>query len=89
MSSALRCCHAGSSIRYRIFGGDRPHGPPRLLMLPRIGVESALDTLSWSGAAVTDADALAQMDIPGHETCIEVGKVRESGADETAARRDI
>lgn len=39
-----------------------------------------------SGAAVSDVQALAQMDIPGHETCIEVGKVREGGADENAAR---
>lgn len=30
-----------------------------------------------SGALVTDAEALAQMDIPGHETCVEVGKRRE------------
>lgn len=46
-------------------------------------------TYVLSGAAVTDAEALAQMDIPGHETCIEVGKVREGGADETAARRSV
>jgi hypothetical protein len=32
-----------------------------------------------SGAAVTDTEALAHMDIPGHETCIEVGKVRGGG----------
>jgi hypothetical protein len=30
-----------------------------------------------SGAAVTDPEALSQMDIPGHETCVEVHKVRE------------
>jgi hypothetical protein len=42
-----------------------------------------------SGAAVSDAQTLAQMDIPGHETCIEVGKVREGGADDTAARPEI
>ncbi len=34
------------------------------------------DTFVMSGAAVTDAGALAQMDVPGHETCVEVGKVR-------------
>ncbi|MPZ65843.1 MAG: hypothetical protein GEU83_10130 [Pseudonocardiaceae bacterium] len=38
-----------------------------------------------SGAVVTDADALGQMDIPGHETCVEVGKVREVDADATSA----
>jgi hypothetical protein len=42
-----------------------------------------------SGAAVSDVQALAQMDIPGHETCIEVGKVREGGADDTAARPGV
>ncbi len=42
-----------------------------------------------SGAAVTDAEALAQMDIPGHETCIEVGKVRGGGADDPAARPGV
>lgn len=42
-----------------------------------------------SGAAVTDAAALAQMDIPSHETCIEVRKVREGDADDTAARPGI
>ena len=30
-----------------------------------------------SGAPVTDAAALAQMDIPDHETCVEVGKLQE------------
>lgn len=29
-----------------------------------------------SGAAIDDPEALAQMDIPGHETAVEVGKVR-------------
>jgi hypothetical protein len=42
-----------------------------------------------SGAAVTDAEALAQVDIPSHETCIEVGKVREGDADDTAARPGV
>lgn len=46
-------------------------------------------TYVLSGAAVSDAEALAQMDIPGHETCIEVGKVQEGSTDETAARRGI
>ena len=42
-----------------------------------------------SGAVVSDAQVLAQMDIPGHETCIEVGKVREGGTDEAAARPGV
>ncbi|MBV8541301.1 MAG: hypothetical protein JO063_04170 [Pseudonocardiales bacterium] len=42
-----------------------------------------------SGAAVRDAQALAQMDVPGHETCIEVGKVREGDVDDTAARPGV
>jgi hypothetical protein len=29
-------------------------------------------TFILSGVPVTDAEALAQMDIPGHETCVEV-----------------
>jgi hypothetical protein len=37
-----------------------------------------------SGIAVTDAEALSQMDIPGHETCVEVGKLREGDADGAA-----
>jgi hypothetical protein len=32
-------------------------------------------TYVLSGAAVTDAGAVAQMDIPDHETCVEVGRV--------------
>lgn len=42
------------------------------------------DTYVLSGSMVTDPEALGQMDIPGHETCVEVGKVREGGADEAA-----
>src|SRR5262245_17189091 len=38
-------------------------------------------TYRLSGNAVTDPEALAQMDIPGHETAVEVGKVREDAAD--------
>ena len=30
-----------------------------------------------SGVAVDDPEALAQMDIPGHERAVEVGKVSE------------
>jgi hypothetical protein len=35
-----------------------------------------------SGTVVVDTEALAQMDIPGHETCVEVGKAVGGGADE-------
>jgi hypothetical protein len=30
-----------------------------------------------TGDVVTDADALSQMDIPDHETCVEVGRVAD------------
>lgn len=30
-----------------------------------------------SGAPVTDVEALSQMDIPSHETCVEVPKAKE------------
>lgn len=39
--------------------------------------DTGRDSYVLSGAAVTDAETLAQMDIPGHETCVEVGKRRE------------
>jgi hypothetical protein len=38
------------------------------------------DSYILSGEPVIDAGALAQMDIPDHETCVEVGKLREGGA---------
>jgi len=43
------------------------------------------DSCILSGVVVTDAEALAQMDMPDHETCVEVGKVRKGGADATGA----
>lgn len=33
-----------------------------------------------SGAPVTDSEALSQMDIPGHETCVEVPTTKEGEA---------
>lgn len=33
---------------------------------------------------MTDMEALAQMDIPDHETCVEVGKVWKGDAGEVA-----
>jgi len=42
--------------------------------------DTGLGTYVLSGEIVTDAEALAQMDIPGHETAVVVGKVREEHA---------
>src|SRR5262245_53126028 len=49
------------------------HGTLLAATLRDTGRESYL----LSGAAVTDTEALSRMDIPDHETCVEVGKVRE------------
>ena len=43
-------------------------------------LDTGRNTYVLTGAAVTDEAALSQMDIPGHESCVEVGKVREGGA---------
>jgi hypothetical protein len=43
------------------------------------------DSCILSGVAVTDAEALAQMNIPDHERCIEVGKVRKGDVDANSA----
>lgn len=46
----------------------------------RLGVslqDTGRDSYVLSGTAVTDPKALSQMDIPGHETCVEVDKIRE------------
>lgn len=58
--------------------------PTRLLnYLPqgtRLGVDlqdTGKGTFIVSGAPVTDAQALSQMDIPGHETAVEVPKAEE------------
>lgn len=34
-------------------------------------------SFTLSGASVTDTEVLSQMDIPGHETCVEVPKKKE------------
>jgi hypothetical protein len=39
--------------------------------------EAQRDSYVLSGEPVTDATALAQMDIPDHESCVEVGKLQE------------
>jgi len=41
--------------------------------------DTGQDSYILSGAAVTGESALSQMDIPGHETCVEVGKARKGG----------
>jgi hypothetical protein len=41
---------------------------------------TGLGTYRLTGMMVTDPDALAQMDIPGHESAVEVGKTREEAA---------
>jgi hypothetical protein len=38
-----------------------------------------------TGKVVTDPEALAQMDIPAHETAVEVDKVREDGSNGSLA----
>lgn len=43
------------------------------------GDDGACATYTMAGAAVTDADVLAQLKVPEHETCIEVGRQREDG----------
>lgn len=79
---------------WRVAGDEtRVEIPKKLLgyLEPSTQLGSALqdaepDTCILSGAGVTDTDALAQMDIPDHETCVEVGKVRRGTADEATAR---
>jgi hypothetical protein len=54
--------------------------PPGLLRFAKPGTiiettTTIAGTHLVTGALVTDAEALAQMDMPDHETCVEVGKV--------------
>jgi hypothetical protein len=46
--------------------------------------DTGRDSYVLSGELVSDAAALSQMDIPGHETCVEVRKAREGDAGGTA-----
>ncbi|MQA25273.1 MAG: hypothetical protein GEU94_07345 [Micromonosporaceae bacterium] len=41
--------------------------------------DTGRDSYILSGQSVTDVEALSQMDIPGHETCVEVGKLLSEG----------
>jgi hypothetical protein len=46
-------------------GGSGPEGSPRVWATDR-------GTLVVQGYRVEDAEALAKMNIPGHETCVEI-----------------
>lgn len=61
--------------------------PVRLLTYLQPGTRLGTDlhdtgggTYIVSGAPVTDTEALSQMDIPGHESCVEVPKAQEDEA---------
>ena len=41
-------------------------------------VDTGRGSFILSGRAVTDAEALSQTDIPGHETCVEIPKEKEA-----------
>jgi hypothetical protein len=41
------------------------------------GDDGECATYTLTGSLVTDSGTLAQMNVPGHESCIEVGKRRE------------
>lgn len=42
-------------------------------------------TYTLTGAAITDPEVLAQIDIPDHESCVEVGRRRKDEGNEAAA----
>ena len=70
---------------WKVPGDDRSvEIPHRLLAFLEEGTkldvalrDTGLGTYVLSGAIVTDPEALAEMDIPAHETAVEVGKLRE------------
>jgi hypothetical protein len=41
------------------------------------GDDGECDTYTLTGRRVTDVEALEQMSVPGHESCIEVGRLRK------------
>jgi hypothetical protein len=77
---------------WRVPGEEASVEIPRLLLrhlerntrLATPLLDTGRDSYILSGTAVTDTEALSQMDMPGHETCVEVGRLREGGADEVA-----
>jgi hypothetical protein len=63
---------------------DRVEIPHRLLAHLEAGtylgarlVDTGRGSFTLSGTPVTDAEACAQMDVPGHETCVEVPQGKE------------
>ncbi|TCO47334.1 hypothetical protein [Actinocrispum wychmicini] len=76
---------------WKVAGHDKIEIPQRLLahLEPHTYLGTRLSdtgrgTFMLSGAPVTDDVALSQMDIPGHETCVEVPKNEESWFGEPA-----
>jgi hypothetical protein len=81
---------ATDSDNYAVQGG-KVEGQPNSVEIPKLLLQylergtrlastlhdTGRDSYILSGTPITDEDALAQMDIPDHETCVEVGKVRE------------
>lgn len=66
--------------------------PDRLLNFLEAGTkldvplrDTGLSTYRLSGEQITDPEALALMNIPGHETAVEVGKAREEDTDGSTA----
>ena len=50
---------------------------------------ASCETLTLTGAAVTDPATLAQMDIPDHESCVEVGRHGKDSEGAAAARPGV
>ncbi|MBF6297830.1 hypothetical protein [Nocardia amamiensis] len=80
--------------------GWRVAGPPNMIEIPHpllaflepgtcLGVllqDTGHGTFLLSGEAVTDPETLSKMDIPDHETCVEVLVGQEIRPDATVAR---
>jgi hypothetical protein len=73
---------------WKVRGDDRSvEIPHRLLAFLEPGTrldatvrDTGLGTYVVSGAPLTDPEALVQMNVPGHEAAVFVGKVREEAA---------
>jgi hypothetical protein len=71
---------------WRVVGyDDSVEIPHRLLMhvesdtyVGALMTDTGRGSFVLSGQAVTDGEALSQMDIPAHETCVEVPKEKEA-----------
>jgi hypothetical protein len=53
------------------------------------GDNGECETYILAGAAVTDSEALSQMNVPGHESCVEVGRQRKDNNSEAATRPGV